>query len=209
MIAGCLTAVFLTSHSGGSSSSVDSSTTTVPSASSIATTLTTTTGSTTTTVMVPSSVLNNTCTAIMSGTITTLVYLSDVAIFPYTYFQYLYVATSTSTTMMLALRQDPSYWCLDDISVTNNSSQLWQDGGFEQSPLTQYYTYCNPNGASASGSISATCTHSGSYSFYDGSVGYSDYLSQTFTTVVGSTYNITFWLQSMGGPANSFLVIIS
>ncbi len=115
--------------------------------------------------------------------------------------------------MMLALRNDPSYWCLDDISVVDpNGVQLWQDGGFEMSPLTTYYTYCNPNGASASGAITATCAHSGTYSFYDGSVTYSDYLSQTFTTVVGDTYNISFWLADQSSPQgttpNSFLVII-
>jgi hypothetical protein len=111
--------------------------------------------------------------------------------------------------MMLALRQDPSYWCLDDISVVDPGAvQLWQNGGFEMSPLTTYYTYCNPNGASASGTISTSCVHSGSYSFYDGSVGYSDYLSQSFTTVVGTTYTISFWLANQGSTPNSFLMII-
>jgi hypothetical protein len=111
--------------------------------------------------------------------------------------------------MMLALRQDPSYWCLDDISVVDSSgTQLWQDGGFETSPLINYYIYCNPNGAASRGTISTSCPHSGSYSFYDGSEGYSDYLSQEFTTVVGTSYNISFWLGNKGATPNSFLVII-
>jgi len=110
---------------------------------------------------------------------------------------------------MLILRQDPSFWCLDDISVIGpNGVQLMQDGGFETGPLTNYYVYCNPNGATYSGYISNTCAHSGSYSFYDGSVTYSDYLSQTFTTVVGDTYNISFWLANQGNPTNSLLVLI-
>ncbi len=155
-----------------------------------------------------SAVLNNTCTAILTNAVTTLLYLSNVASFSYTYYQYTFVATSTNTTMMLALRQDPSYWCLDDISVNYNGVQMWQNGGFEMSPLTQYYLYCNPNGASASGTISTSCVHSGSHSFYDGSVGFSDYLSQSFTTVVGATYNISFWLANQGGSPNSALVII-
>jgi len=111
--------------------------------------------------------------------------------------------------MMLAMRQDPSHWCLDDISVVNPSgTQLWQDGGFETSPLTAYYTCCNPNAASCSGTISPSCPHSGSYGFYGNAVGYSDYLSQAFTTVVGTSYNISFWLYNNAGPTNSFLVII-
>ncbi|CAF1443207.1 unnamed protein product [Rotaria magnacalcarata] len=168
----------------------------------------TTTGVTTTTFNVSSSVLNNTCTAILSGTVTILLDLSNAPSFPYTYYQYSFIATSTKTTMMLAIRQDPSYMCLDDISVTNNGTDMWQNGGFELNSLTQYYTYCNPNAASSSGIISTTCPHSGSYSFYDGSVRYSDYLSQSFATVIGSNYNISFWLTNLGGGSNSFLAII-
>ncbi|CAF4282810.1 unnamed protein product, partial [Adineta steineri] len=74
------------------------------------------------------------------------------------------------TTMMMISRQDPSFWCLDDISVTYNGVELWQDGGFEASPLTAYYTYCNPNGATSAGIISPACVESGSESFYDGSL---------------------------------------
>ena len=156
-----------------------------------------------------SAVLNNTCTSVITGSITVLLYLSNVTPFSYTYNTYSYVAASTSTRMMLGLRNDPSYWCLDDISVVDpNGVQLWQDGGFEMSPLTTYYTYCNPNGASASGAISTSCVHSGSYSFYDGSVGYSDYLSQSFTTVIGTSYNISFWLANQGSTPNSALIII-
>ncbi|CAF4254120.1 unnamed protein product [Adineta steineri] len=75
--------------------------------------------------------------------------------FPYTYYQYSYVAISTNTTMLLVLRQDPSYWCLDDISVQYNGVEMWQNGGFETSPVTSYYSYCNPNNAAASGRILA------------------------------------------------------
>ncbi len=156
-----------------------------------------------------SALLHNTCTAILTGTVTTLAYLSNLSPFGYTYFTYSYVAAYTSTTLMLILRQDPSFWCLDDISVIGpNGVQLMQDGGFEMSPLTNYYIYCNPNGATFSGAIQATCAHSGSYSFYDGSVGSSDYLSQAFTTVVGATYNISFWLANQGSTPNSLLVLI-
>jgi len=152
--------------------------------------------------------VNNTCTAILSNSVTILLYLSNVSAFSYTYYQYSFVATSTNTTMMLAFRQDPSFWCLDDISVGYNGIQMWRDGGFESSPLTQYYRYCNPSGATSSGTISTNCVHSGSYSFYDGSVGFSDYMSQSFTTVIGATYNISFWLSNLGGTANSALVMI-
>ncbi len=144
----------------------------------------------------------------MGSSVTVLLYLSNVASFPYTFYQYLYVATSTNTTMMFAFRQDPSFWCLDDVSVDYNGVEMWQDGNFDNSPLTQYYTYCNPSGASSSGVISTTCVHGSNHSFYDGSVGYSDYLSQSFTAVVGATYNITFWLANQGSTPNSLLLII-
>ncbi|CAF1343939.1 unnamed protein product [Adineta ricciae] len=161
-----------------------------------------------TTIYVPSPILNNTCTSVVSDSPTVLVYLTNSTSFSYTFYQYTYVAASTMTTMMLAMRQNPSYWCLDDISVTYNGVQMWQNGGFELSPLTKYYTYCNPNGAASSGSISPSCPRSGSYSFKDGSVTYSDYISQSFSTVVGGMYNISFWLSNLGAPTNSFIIII-
>ncbi|CAF3488506.1 unnamed protein product [Rotaria socialis] len=161
------------------------------------------------TITAPPAILNNTCMSAWSGSRTVLLYLSNSTAFSYTLFQYTFVATMISTTLAFALRQDPSYWCLDDISVIGNGQQIWQDGGFETSPLTQYHTYCNPNAAAASGVISATCAHSGHYSFYDGSVRYSDYLSQSFTKVVGQSYSISFWLENRGGPINSFIAIIT
>ncbi|CAF0825856.1 unnamed protein product [Adineta ricciae] len=169
---------------------------------------TTTTTPNPTTVYVPNAILNNTCTSTISGSPTVLVYFTNLTSFSYTYYQYTYVAASTTTTMMLAMRQDPSYWCLDDISVTYNGVQMWQNGGFELSSFTSYYSYCNPSGASSSGTISSLCPNSGNYSFRDGSVAYSDYISQSFSTVVGGTYNISFWLSNLGAPTNSFIIII-
>jgi hypothetical protein len=71
------------------------------------------------------------------------------------------------------------------------------------------YTVCIPHSASSSGTLSTLCVHTGNHSYYDGSVTYPDYISQSFTTVVGASYNISFWLSNLGGPANSATVIIS
>ncbi|CAF2046991.1 unnamed protein product [Rotaria magnacalcarata] len=187
--------------------STTSTTTTRPSTTTTSTASSRTTATTTTTITI--NILNNTCTQILSGAVVTLLNLTNVGSFNYTRYQYTYTAVSSKTTMMMIIRQDPSYWCLDDISVTNSGgAQLWQNGGFEQSPLTQYYVYCNPNNASASGVISTQCPHLGSNNFYDGSVSYSDYLSQSFTTVRGATYNVNFWLSNLGSPQNNFIVLI-
>jgi hypothetical protein len=135
--------------------------------------------------------------------------ISNAANFFYQLYLYSFVATTTNSTMTFALRQDPNYWYLDDISVFGNGQQMWNNGGFETGLLNPYYTICNPCAASYSGSLSSANPHSGFYNYQDGSVRCSDYVFQSFTTVVGVNYNISFWLSNAGGTPNSATVIIS
>ncbi|CAF0759589.1 unnamed protein product [Adineta steineri] len=114
----------------------------------------------------------------------------------------------TSAKLMFALRDDPDYLYLDDVSVTNSSGiQLLSNGGFELDTLSGW-TYCNPSNAPSSGAISLGNSHSGSYSYMDGSVGSSDYLSQTFAVVPNNIYSITFWLSSSSTSSTFALVTI-
>ncbi|CAF4226089.1 unnamed protein product [Adineta steineri] len=114
----------------------------------------------------------------------------------------------TSAKLMFALRNDPAYWYLDDISVTNSLGiQLLSNGGFELGTLSGW-TYCNPSNAPSSGAISSANSHTGSYSYTDGSVGSSDYLSQTFAVVPNNIYSVTFWLTSSSNSATFALVTI-
>ncbi|CAF1620854.1 unnamed protein product, partial [Didymodactylos carnosus] len=166
-----------------------------------------------TTIYVPPSVFllaifQNSCTSSLSSPVT-LLYISNANSFGYNYYQYNYQAINYQSTITLAFRQDPSYWCLDDIAVSYGGVNLVTNGGFESGTLSGYFVFCNPNSASASGQVYAYCAHSGTYSYYDGSVQYSDYISQTFGTVSGRTYQVSFWLSNLGGPTNSATVIIS
>jgi hypothetical protein len=110
---------------------------------------------------------------------------------------------------MFALQDDPSFWYLDDVSVTNSSGdQLIVNGGFETSDLTGW-AYCNPSNAVSSGIVSSAIPHSGSYSYKDGSVGASDYLSQTFAVVPNNIYSVTFWLYASSSYGTFALVTIT
>jgi hypothetical protein len=95
-----------------------------------------------------------------------------------------------------ALQNDPDFWYLDDVSITNSSGvQLLSNGNFEAGDLTGW-SYCNPKNATNSGTVSMTNSHTGWYSYEDGSVGSSDYLSQSFTVRPNKTVTVRFWLQS-------------
>jgi hypothetical protein len=84
---------------------------------------------------------------------------------------------------------------LDDVNVYHGLTQLLTNGGFESGSLTgwiysggscNYYT-----GTAYSGSSYAK---TGNYYYYDRCSTATDTISQTFSTVVGDTYVISFWL---------------
>jgi len=105
----------------------------------------------------------------------------------------------TNVTLMFSFRNDPSFWYLDAITVTNRSSgsNLISNGEFNTGDLS-YWTYCNPKNATYSGYVSSTIYYNGPYGYADGSVGAFDYLSQRFRVVPYNWYIIKFWLASLG-----------
>jgi hypothetical protein len=110
---------------------------------------------------------------------------------------------------MFALRNDPSFWYLDDVSITNSSGdQLIVNGDFETGSLTGW-TYCNPSSVTYSGTVTSSVSYSGWYSYKDGSVGASDYLSQTFAVVPNNIYSVTFWLHATSNNESFALVTIT
>ncbi|CAF1052238.1 unnamed protein product [Didymodactylos carnosus] len=136
---------------------------------------------------------NNTCTTTWNNPITLLSIINSTA-FGYTFYQYSYTATTSQATLAFTLKQDPSFWCLDDISVTWNGVNSIVNSGFENGRSKNggipSDLFCNPNNAQAAGRVTAACAHSGTCSYYDGSVRYIDYISQTFSTVQGKQYQI-------------------
>ena len=119
------------------------------------------------------------------------------AVLPWTQYKFNYTAPSVTTAKLtFSLRNDPSFWYLDDVSVTNSSGgELLSNGDFEQGTLVNW-NYCNPNNASSAGFVTGLVSYNGWYSYKDGSVGSPDYLSQTFSVQPNNKYSVKFWLRS-------------
>ncbi|CAF1283928.1 unnamed protein product [Adineta ricciae] len=135
----------------------------------------------------------------LSSTSNTLLYIlnPNSSIYPiYTCYAYTWIATGPSATLSFFFRQDPGGWMIDDVTVYHNSTQLIVNGGFETGNLSSWSLTgtCNLNyGQVYYGSSYAK---SGDWYYYDrcAGAGNGDTLSQTFNTVAGDTYYVSFWL---------------
>lgn len=54
--------------------------------------------------------------------------------------------------------------------------------------------------------VNTGSAHSGAYGAFSGAVGSDDTLSQNITMIIGETYELSFWLNSLGGTPNHFSV---
>ena len=130
-----------------------------------------------------------------------LLTIDNPSTFPYpayTPYSYTWIATGSSATLSFFFRHDPSFWLLDDITVYHGMTQLVSNGGFETGDLTgwTYSSGCGSAGGLAhSNSQNA---HTGSWYYFDGCTSYADELSQTFLTIPGDAYIISFWLTNDG-----------
>nr|ACD54596.1 endoxylanase precursor-like protein [Adineta vaga] len=129
----------------------------------------------------------------------TLLYILNPTstIYPlYTCYSYTWIATGASATLSFFFRHDPGGWMVDDITVYRGSTQLLVNGGFETGNLTGWIRTgtCNLNIGEAY--FGNTYAKSGDWYYYDrcAGAGNGDTISQTFSTIPGEIYNITFWL---------------
>ncbi len=124
---------------------------------------------------------------------------------PHSYQQHTvnFTATLPSTFISFAMREDPAFILLDDVSVvdvTHPSGNLIVNGGFESGPVganaPASWTYLNSFGASYAGVVAngAGLAHSGANYYFDGAVQAYDGITQFISTSVGDTYQISFWL---------------
>jgi len=182
-----------------------------------ATTTTTGAATTTTTRATTVTIIQNSCTSGWSGVtvLQSIINIPDIS--PYVEYTYTYVAIATTTRITLAIREDQGFVAIDDVSVRNNavpSVELIVNGGFETGSVSSW-SYCNP-GALQGGMVVTNANyysyygytydaHSGNYFYQDGAYGAADYLSQTFSTVIGDTYTISYWVDNEGSGSSSSL----
>jgi hypothetical protein len=97
------------------------------------------------------------------------------------------------------------YFGIDDVSIVDTAApsiQLLSNGGFESGNLSSW-THCTQPGSNASGSVESTSSGisygtytftalTGNYYYLGGATVNAEYLSQTFSSVIGHTYNFSF-----------------
>ena len=122
---------------------------------------------------------------------------------PHQYTQYTtsFVATQASTNLSFAFREDPAFLFLDDVVLTTGGgSNLLVNGGFESGPVGANaptgWTFLNTFGATFAGVVgnAAGAAHSGTNYYVDGAVQAYDGITQAIATIIGATYNLSFWL---------------
>ena len=126
---------------------------------------------------------------------------------PHTYRQYTatFTASAASTNLSFAFREDPAFFSLDDIAVTDtttNTPVTVVNPGFESGIVggaPAGWTFLNQFGAGASGLVSTVAPHSGSNVYRDGSIQAYDGITQALATTVGHIYEVTFWLNDDSG----------
>jgi len=127
-----------------------------------------------------------------------------------TYQQYSvdFVANLENTAITFAIREDPAFISLANVSVTDNAvvegANLLQNGDFSggiytnngNSRTPNHWTFANQYGAGASGVVLSGPGNCYTYAncWFDGSVGSYDAISQTISTTVGHTYHISFFV---------------
>jgi hypothetical protein len=118
-----------------------------------------------------------------------------------------FTATAAMTNISFAIRNDPGFFGLDDVTLLNKTTSTAVpvvNGGFESGIVGNNapvgWTYLNTFGAAFSGIVQNNAAgvgisaHTGTNFYYDGATQAYDGITQGFTTVIGDTYTISFFL---------------
>jgi hypothetical protein len=139
-------------------------------------------------------------------------YLDNTAVTGYVQYAYRYTTAASTTQLKVSfgLRQDPSYWVLDDVYIVDTVTGLTvnNDPSFETGSLAACCSQCNTFNSPYGGQVISYYPHTGNYDYEDGAVTNPDYVTMTMNIVANRAYNITFWLQSFGGTPNCALLIV-
>jgi hypothetical protein len=125
-----------------------------------------------------------------------------------------FTAALANTSLSLAFREDPAFFSVTDITLTdltNPSGNLVLNGDFSLGPIGSQnpvdWTYQNTFGAFASGVVDGPGSNCGGgisgNCWFDGSVQAYDEISQTIATTVGDVYQVSF-AATDDGPLNTY-----
>ncbi|CAF1614424.1 unnamed protein product [Adineta ricciae] len=123
-------------------------------------------------------------------------------------FSYTYLATSTAPTLRFIFNNGPAdYSYLDAVSVTDNNNasvELLSNPSFENSipsPVSWTVTNSSTCQGSTQGLVTNSGCHSGSGSncFLDHCKNGYEYIFQSFAANIGDYYNVSFWVDQVGG----------
>jgi hypothetical protein len=140
------------------------------------------------------------------------------ALVGYTLYSASFVATTTTSTVTFAFRNDPGYFAFDNASVmdiTSPSGNLLVNGDFEaavaflgtvDAPGWKYWQDSALDGVSTSTGVNTAATYSGTGTSFGaqsgvqfwGAAPWNAYnaISQSIATNIGETYAISFWLNN-------------
>ncbi|CAF1125865.1 unnamed protein product [Adineta steineri] len=209
-------------------------TTTVTTATTTTATTATTTTATTTTTTATTTTTTTTTTAPTCGTFPTIPSGQILHYFPksgsnfplLTYTQYTssFTASSTLATLSFIIMGEGGggaihYWLIDDVVAnhTNANANVLTNGGFETGDLSGWKQYCNTtancdatNGKTTGNYVHTTTSscYSGSYCVYDSCLN-TDYLEQSFSTVVGDYYIISYYLRNGNNDAGPIAMYVT
>jgi hypothetical protein len=117
-----------------------------------------------------------------------------------------FTASGASTNLSFALREDPAFLLLANISLvdtTTSSSNLLINGDFSAGPVganaPNGWTYLNQFGAAFAGVVNTGCGPTGGNCYDDGAVQAYDGITQAVSTTAGDLYTLTFQLMDNGG----------
>ncbi|MGD0961562.1 MAG: PEP-CTERM sorting domain-containing protein [Methylomonas sp.] len=125
-----------------------------------------------------------------------------------------FTAAATETDIAFAIRNDPSFTFLSDISLIDTTSSsaanLITDGNFAAATLftsvDPNWTYANPDNGAFPGEYVNFASYSGdglSNVLYDGVSGSYDGVDQQVATNIGDAYQLSFWIYDASGATYS------
>ncbi|CAF0799233.1 unnamed protein product [Adineta steineri] len=136
----------------------------------------------------------------------------------YTKYTSNFTANSTLATLSFIITGEGGtganhYWLLDEVSVnhTNANADVLINGGFETGNLTGWTQSCNTAANCVAGYYSHTVTSpcfTGSYCVFD-SCKNTDYLQQSFSTVPGDYYIISYYLRNGNTDAGPIAMYVT